>query len=535
MKLNSIRWRLTLSYAAIALLTAFSLGLILHSVLRNYYTDQETQYLQANATRIGFIASRLLEAKLPERVIQDQSKSWSFFLQARVQVLDVNGKLIADSGVPQAQKMLFIKSAQPFELPVGNSVSQPVNSDEFFQVQILRNEEITAINSGQDVIVFNPGSVGVALPVDVSMYGLLDPASEASARRSSQVVEQKMTDQTGNSLGKVLLSDGPAYGDEILNNVMNGWIVASIAALLLAALAGWLVSNRITIPLTELTKVTSQMSQGDLSVRANVRSNDEIGTLGQSFNEMASRVEEMVGTLRSFIADAAHELHTPLTALQTNLELADEAIAPGVFFPRAQVPGSTGENASAWTLYLSRAQEQGQRLEALVKSLLDLSRIESVPRNGDFTSLDLKQLVNEISEPFASRAEQSNRLFTLGWQDETLRVRGNEMQFKQVLVNLLENALKFTPENGTIALRLDHVEAEAIVTISDTGIGISPEDLPHMFERFHRGRNASEYAGNGLGLAIVKAIVESHSGRVEAHSIGIGKGSTFSVILPVNS
>ena len=515
---NSIRWRLTLSYAAIALLAAFSLGLFLRSVLRNYYDEQEARYLQSNATRIGFIASRLLEVNIPRQIVQDQSRSWSFFLQARVQVLDVNGNLIADSGVPQAQQTLFIKSAEPFDIPIGGTVAQPVHPGAFFQVEILRDEEINTIAGGgqQDVIVFSPQSVGVALPVDVSMYGLLDPTSQSPARRSSQVVEAQMIDQGGAALGKVILSDGPAYGDEILNNVMKGWIIASIAALLLAALAGWLVSNRITTPLTELTKTTSRMSRGDLSARANIHSNDEIGILSQSFNEMASRVEEMVGTLRSFVADAAHELHTPLTALQTNIELAQEK-----------------DNASARTLYLSRAQEQAQRLEALVKSLLDLSRIESIHPNQDFIGLDLNQLGREISEPFASRAEQTDRSFSLDLPAEKIMVRGNEMQIKQVLANLLENALKFTPENGSILLTLRRVEDHALLTIRDTGIGISPDDLPHMFERFHRGRNASEYAGNGLGLAIVKAIVESHGGSVEAQSAGLGEGSTFIVRLPL--
>lgn len=99
-------------------------------------------------------------------------------------------------------------------------------------------------------------------------------------------------------------------------------------------------------------------------------------------------------------------------------------------------------------------------------------------------------------------------------------------------LNLLENALKFTPVNGTISLRLERVEAELALTVSDSGIGIPPEDLPHLFERFHRGRNVAEYPGNGLGLAIVKAIVESHSGNVEAQSAGRGMGSTFVVRIP---
>jgi signal transduction histidine kinase len=308
---------------------------------------------------------------------------------------------------------------------------------------------------------------------------------------------------------------------------MSGWVAASIVAVLLAALAGWYFSNSITTPITALTRITSRMAAGDLTARADVTSNDEMGVLGQSFNEMASQVEEMVGTLRSFVADAAHELHTPLTALQANIELARDE-----------------KNASARTRYLARAQEQGQRLEALVKNLLDLSRIEAAESTSNFVSVDLVQLVREVGEQFASRAEQTDRAFTLDIPDEAVSVAGNETQLKQALVNLLENALKFTPVGGGISLQLSSANSqelapapqtrnEVTLTVIDSGIGIPAEDLPHLFERFHRGRNVSEFTGNGLGLAIVKAIVQSHTGSVEAQSDGIGRGSRFVVCLPV--
>lgn len=517
MKLNSIRWRLMLSYAAIALLVAFSLGLVLRSVLRNYYTEQEERYLQSNATRIGFITARLLEAKLPEQIIEDQSKSWSFFLQARVQVTGRDGRIIADSGVPEDRQMVFIKSSDPFEIPFGQSQSAPapVRSNEFFQIQVLRSDVTSTARPGQDVVIFNSNSVGVALPVDVAMYGLLDPNAAAPARRSTQLVQQPILDQSGQAVGRVILSDGPAYGDEILQNVMHGWIIASAVAVLLAALAGWLVSNRITTPLTELTGITSRMAQGELSARAEVSTHDEIGTLGQSFNEMASRVEEMIGTLRSFVADAAHELHTPLTALQTNLELAREE-----------------RDASARTRYLVRAQEQSQRLEALVKSLLDLSRIEAAEAKNDFLAVDLSQLVEEVSEQFASRAEQTEHEFEAGPIKDHVTVIGNADQLRQVVINLLENAIKFTPPLGMISIALQAGENEANLTVTDTGIGIPSEDLSHLFERFHRARNASSYAGNGLGLAIVKAIMTAHGGKVAVQSTSTS-GTQMSVSLPL--
>lgn len=513
MKFDSIRWRLTLSYAAIALLAAFSLGLVLRTILRDYYDRQEQAYLKTRAIEIGSIASQLLEADLPPQMIQELSKSWSFFLRARVRVLDTAGNEIADSGVPEQQQMVFITSERPFQLPAGEAVAVPAGSEQIFQVQILRSET-AGVGAREDVVMFRPGLVGVALPMDVSMNGLLDPTTDASARRSTQVVVQQIIDQHGQPLGKVILSDGPAYGDEILDNVMNGWILAGIAAVLLAALAGWLVSTRIATPLTELTDITARMSQGDLSVRADVRSRDELGTLGRSFNEMAARVEETVGTLRSFVADAAHELHTPLTALQANIELAREE-----------------KNASARTRYLARAHEQSQRLEGLVQSLLDLSRIEAAESKSSVAPVDMTQLTREVGEQFASRAEQVDRSFTMNIPEEVVHVLGNETQLRQVIINLLENALKFTPASGWISLNLERSSDKITLTVSDSGIGIPPEDLPHLFERFHRGRTAAEYPGNGLGLAIVKAIITTHKGDVTVQSMPM-QGTTISVSLP---
>jgi signal transduction histidine kinase len=228
---------------------------------------------------------------------------------------------------------------------------------------------------------------------------------------------------------------------------------------------------------------------------------------------MADQVETTVTTLRRFVSDAAHELNSPLTALQTNLEMASDE-----------------ENASARTLYLSRAQEQSRRLEVMVQSLLDLSRIETTQTSPNVELLDLRQLIAEIAELFASRAEQAERNFNLMLPDGEIPFHGNAMLLQRAVNNLLDNALKFTPPNGNITLSLEHSEAELILTVADNGIGIPSDDLPHLFERFHRGRNSAEYPGNGLGLAIVKAIVDAHQGRVEAQSTGAG--SSFKIRLP---
>jgi signal transduction histidine kinase len=306
----------------------------------------------------------------------------------------------------------------------------------------------------------------------------------------------------------------------VIDSVTIAWLIASVFAIAIAALTGWFMSRRVTRPLLALERATQQMEHGDLSVRVALQNEKQLEflSLAKSFNGMAEQVEQTVSTLRAFVADAAHELHTPLTALQANIELAHDE-----------------NKASTRTRYLSFAQEQGQRLEALVKSLLDLSRIEAAESKSGLAPVDIVQLVSEIGEQYASRAEQTDRSFTMDIPDETLNVIGNESQLRQVVINLLENALKFTPAGGTVSLNLECFENKLTLTVSDSGIGIPPEDLPHLFERFHRARNVSDYEGNGLGLAIVKAIVEVvHGGRVKVQSDGIGMGSLFIVILPAH-
>ena len=182
--------------------------------------------------------------------------------------------------------------------------------------------------------------------------------------------------------------------------------------------------------------------------------------------------------------------------------------------------------------FLERAVEQNARLERLAGGFLDLSRLEAAQTAApEFETLDLARMTAEIGERFASRTEQAERSFTLDLPALPLLVQGNALQLQRLLDNLLENALKFTPAGGTIHLSLERKDDQAILCVADSGIGILAEDLPHLFERFHRGRNSAEYPGTGLGLTIAKAIVDLHGGQVEAHSAGHDQGSQFYVRL----
>jgi signal transduction histidine kinase len=509
------------SYALIALLAALSLGSMMLLVLRSYYADQERQYLEGNAITLQPLIAEILQTNLPRNLLQDQVNGLSFLSQSQIRLLDRNGNVIADSGVPNRKQVVAVSAGVPmqgdvmFSLPVNPPVERrPIfiykSEQSFPSPQVVPFEKhIVGGESGDIILSVNASPYG---------YGFFAKAEFDPERRSSENVSVRLFGSGGNELGTLEFSNGPSYGADVIDSVTLAWLIASIFAIAIAALTGWFMSRRVTSPVLALENATHQMEQGNLSVRVDLQNEkqQEFLSLARSFNGMAEQVEQTVSTLREFVADAAHELHTPLTALQANIELARDA-----------------GNGSERTRYLARAHEQGQRLEAMVESLLKLSRIEAAASRSSFAPVDFTQLVREAGEQFASRAEQMDRSFIMNLANEEIKTLGVEMQLKQVVMNLLENALKFTPVNGKISLDLERSDHELLLTVTDSGIGIPQEDLSHLFERFHRGRNASEYPGNGLGLAIVKAIVDSHSGQVEAHSEGRGAGSRFVMRLPI--
>lgn len=540
---NSLRFRLPFSYAGIALIATLVLGAVLLLTLQRYYRQQELDYLSGNAQVIGERLAALLQsnetADLPATL-----KGVSFLSQTRVQLWSPAQELLADSGDPRkadentkiAVSVEVDGVAQTFEqtatanLPdVSEStiVLEPgffANIEENIVTEIVdegpANVEDDATGDAAGTITrtttITREVVGEALPVVGTQFGFGFGREEASATAvSNLVVRLPIFGEDGRLLGTVELSQGPAYGRDILQNVFWGWLIASLVAVLLAGLAGWLASRRLVRPLLTLTQVTTRMADGDLAARTAVQRQDELGTLGRSFNKMADQLEGTITALRQFIADAAHELHTPLTALQTDLQtLGQTELEPGQ------------------AAKIARAQAQAVRLQTLTNSLLDLSRIEA-KTSGEGEVINLNQLLQETAELFASRAEQNEIQFDLTLPDENLQVQGSPLRLRQAVQNLLDNALKFTPAGGEVAVALAQEDNFARLTITDTGIGIPEEDVPHLFGRLHRGRNTADFPGNGLGLAIVQAIVGGMNGRIAIQSAPTG--TQVIVQLPLNT
>jgi signal transduction histidine kinase len=519
MKKNSIRWRLPLSYATVALVAAIALGSIMLFVLNRYYAQQEMDYLQANAAVFQTTMEKMLEDQESISSIQDAISGLSFLSHSRIQVYDLNNNLLADSGSPEDLHVVYISNSQ--KSAVGIAISSMADFTSGL-VASTENESINETDGNSDLIetygVFTVMSSPFGYQTvsdNVATVTAFAGNSNDFDKRSSQIV----TTELANNLGEVIVSEGPAYGADILHSVTTAWIGASLAAIIIAFLAGLIASRQVTQPLYLLTQATRKMENGDLAARVELRKKEnaiEFLELSNTFNQMAYRMQATISTLRAFIADAAHELHTPLTALTTNLELAiDET------------------DHVAKSRFIQNAIGQSSRLVSLVDGLLNLSRVESSDNNVKMDSICLNQKLRAISETYIPIFLKNNLLFENKFPENEIWISTSQNTLDRLIGNLLENAIKFTPACGKISINLTEESGSAKIEITDNGIGIPPDDLPLIFDRFHRGKNSARFPGNGLGLALVKALVDRANGTINVQS-ELAIGTTFTILLPIS-
>jgi heavy metal sensor kinase len=287
--------------------------------------------------------------------------------------------------------------------------------------------------------------------------------------------------------------------------------------LVLSAALGYGLARKALRPVDQLHRQTAQITAERLYRRLPVHNpGDELGRLAQTINAMIARLERSFAEIRRFTADASHELRTPLTAIRTEAEVAL----------------SKALTADESRLLLGSILEECERLTRLTDQLLDLAREDAGAKQPTSQRLDLSALIGRVVETLRPLADA--RGLDLRWEaGEPLWLHGDEGRLRQVCYNLLDNAIKYTPEGGLVEVRLSRRGSDAVVVVRDTGIGIPPEHLPRVFDRFYRVDRARTRAegGTGLGLSIVRSIVAAHGGTVELSSTP-GQGTTCTVTLP---
>jgi two-component system sensor histidine kinase BaeS len=323
----------------------------------------------------------------------------------------------------------------------------------------------------------------------------------------------------GQPAGTLLLPGGEwltVEQEAFLGRVQLALVVSGGGALVVALVLGALLVRGITRPLRQLSAASRSIAAGDLDTRVPVRSSDEIGQLAAAFNHMAADLAHAEEARRQQAADIAHELRTPLTIIQGHLE----ALADGIFSADAQ--------------NLDPALDQARLLARLVEDLRTLSLAEAGQLALNPVRTGVGGWVSGVVAGF--RALAADREVTLGMEiaDDLPPVRVDPGRMAQVLGNLLDNALRHTPEGGQVAVRAARGDGGVVVSVSDTGPGVPPDHLLHLFDRFWRGdpSRSRRTGGSGLGLAIARRIVEAHGGRIWAELVPEG-GLRVSFRLPV--
>jgi heavy metal sensor kinase len=282
-------------------------------------------------------------------------------------------------------------------------------------------------------------------------------------------------------------------------------------------LGAWVLVRQALSPVQSIMDAAREISLHHLSRRLPVpRSGDELESLSRALNEMIARLDESFQHTSRFTADASHELRTPLTIMRGELE---------ALLARTQLPAESAAE-------LGSVLEETMRLARTVEGLFALSRLDAGEARSERVSLDLADLVSTTVEQMCLLAEE--REIDLRCEtSEPVEVAGDRSRLKQVVVNLLDNAIKYTAAKGWVILRVRGDDGRAVLEVEDNGAGVSPDDLPHVFERFYRSEKtrASEAEGAGLGLSIVQAICTAHGGSAKMENLS-PQGCRVTVTLP---
>ncbi|MCL1859063.1 MAG: cell wall metabolism sensor histidine kinase WalK [Oscillospiraceae bacterium] len=303
-----------------------------------------------------------------------------------------------------------------------------------------------------------------------------------------------------------------------------------LIGLAVAVLLSFFLAKAITLPIQNITKGALKLADGDFKRKIDVSSNDEIGTLTFTFNDMAEKLkamldqsEELEKSRREFIANVSHELRTPLATIYGAAEtISDDRI-------------DEKEKIKILDMILS----ESERMTRIVKDLLDISKLDNKKMMWQFTEVNIENLVKNIYETMRVEAEKKDQRLSLKSGRNIPVIYADKERIEQVLVNIVSNAMKYTPDGGKIEISLssDAEKEKVRIIIKDNGIGIPEEDLPHIFDRFYRVEKArsSEAGGTGLGLSITKEIVNAHKGEITVENATGGGGTVVTVILLQNS
>lgn len=324
---------------------------------------------------------------------------------------------------------------------------------------------------------------------------------------------------TQNDFVKIVVAYPLADLTEALGDIFSNFGTMAPLALLVSIIGGWFLAHKSLKPVAALTTSARAITARNLSQRLpRPKVDDELGRLTETINDMIGRLQESFTQIQQFSADASHELRTPLTIMRGEIEVALRS---------KRLTKSTRE-------LLISLHDELIRLSSIVESLMTLVKSESGRLAFRFDNVELHRMIGEILEDAQILAGRKE-IHIIAEQIEPVTIRGDAVRLRQLFLNLVENAIKYTPNEGTVSMSLRQVNGNAVFHVSDTGIGIPKKDLKKIFDRFYRVKQDGipDAGGSGLGLAIARWIAQAHHGTIEVKSQP-RKGSTFTVTLPLS-
>ena len=318
-------------------------------------------------------------------------------------------------------------------------------------------------------------------------------------------------------VGAVVLSLSIQGVVERMNHI--GWqmTMLSIGISIIAFAISLMVSAGILRPVRTLTQSIQLMGRGDFSTRVNIRGRSEFAQMGRTFNNMAERLENLDKQRNQFVSNASHEMKTPLASVKILVET---------------LQGMYPLDEDMTREFLSDINSEVDRMNRLITDLLSLAKREEIDPAKDFDEVDMAAVTRDVCRKLIPMARSRSITLTLTEPEEAW-VEGNGGALEQMMVNLVDNAIKYTSEGGKVSVDIARNGRNWLLTVKDTGIGIAKEDIPYIFDRFYRVDKARSRAtgGTGLGLAIVKDVVQHHGGNITVTS-ALGTGTTMRVVLP---
>jgi signal transduction histidine kinase len=350
--------------------------------------------------------------------------------------------------------------------------------------------------------------IGVVVLILASQFIL-----PASFNRHMAGMGNGMMGGNGNGAMSQLYIDFRASFNEAL-------IYAALAAMFVAVILSLFFSRSVTVPVQAMSLAAQRIADGRYDERVQVNGEDELAQLALHFNQMAEKLNNVESMRRRLIGDVSHELRTPLTAIKGSMEGLMDGILPANVETFQQIHAET------------------DRLNRLVDDLQELSRVETRAYQLDIRPLDITAVVQTVTKRLVPRFESKRISLHLELTPDLPPILADEDRAIQILTNLTGNALQYTPEGGRITITAKRISNEVQIAVLDTGIGIPPEHLSHIFDRFYRvdkSRSRQSGGGSGIGLTIARALVEAHGGRIWVKSAGEGQGCEFYFALPTVS